>query len=169
MTARIWTRAPQTRRSFMTGLVALPLADCASMEPKKTPMKFLVQADQSINPDEHGDPYPVVIRIYELKQTTLFNQLAFFDLMDADANKLGPDLVAKREIEIKPGETQTFDRDTPVETRYVGVIAGFRHIENAQWRVDGEVKPERGNQIVIKLTAYSVNLKATADKTLGLF
>ncbi|MHB8885001.1 MAG: type VI secretion system lipoprotein TssJ [Methylovirgula sp.] len=169
MKAGIGSHHAQTRRVFIVGCATLPLADCASMAPKTTPLKFLVQADKSINPDEQGNPYPIVLRIYELKQDTQFNQMSYFDLADSDTNKLGADLVAKREIELKPGDTQKFERDTPVETRYIGVIAGFRNIQNAQWRAVGEIKPERGNQIVIQVTAYAVSLKAVADKTLGLF
>ena len=157
------------RRTVLVGLPALCMAACASAEPKKTPLRFVVQADQSINPDAQGNPFPVVLRIYELKQSTAFTQLAFFELLDADASKLGPDLVAKRELELKPGDTKSFDRETPLETRYIGVIAGFRSLDNAQWRAVGEVKPDKGNQIVIKVTAFSVNLDSKADKTLGLF
>jgi type VI secretion system protein VasD len=169
MTAPIGFSHCRTRRSFIAGLIGLPLAACASMEPKKTPLRFLVQADQLINPDEHGNPFPIVLRIYELKQSSQFSQEAFFDLLDTDANKLGSDLVAKREIELKPGDTQKFERDTPMDTRYIGVIAGFRNIENAQWRAVAEIKPDKGNQIVIKVTAFSVNIEVTPDKTFGFF
>ncbi len=173
MTAPIGSRHYRTRRGFVAGLVGLPLGlplvACASMEPKKTPLKFLVQADQLINPDDRGNPFPIVLRIYKLKQSSQFTQLSFFDLLDTDANKLGTDLVAKREIELKPGDTQSFDRDTPLDTRYIGVIAGFRNIENSHWRAVGEIKPDHGNQIVIKVTAFSVNLDAVANKTLGIF
>jgi type VI secretion system protein VasD len=169
MSAEIRPSHCATRRLVIAGLAALPLANCASMAPKTTPLTFFIKADQSINPDQQGNPYPIVLRIYELKQVSQFNQLGYFDLADSDANKLGPDLVAKREIELKPGDTRTFERDTPVETRYIGVIAGFRNIDNAQWRAVTEIKPERGNKIVIKVTAYSVSLTNTPDKTLGLF
>lgn len=159
----------QTRRFFISGLAALPLADCASMAPKTTPLKFFLSVDKGVNPDEQGNPYPIVIRIYELKQSSQFNQLSYFELTDADVTKLGADLVSKREVEMKPGDTQSFDRETPIETHYIGVIAGFRNIDNAQWRAVAEIKPEKGNQIVIKVTAYSVSIQNTPDKMLGLF
>lgn len=159
----------QTRRFFLTALAALPLADCASMAPKTTPLKFFISIDKGVNPDEQGNPYPIVIRIYELKNSTQFSQLSYFELTDADVTKLGADLVGKREVEMKPGDTQSFDRETPIETHYIGVIAGFRNIDNAQWRTVAEIKPEKGNQIVIKVTAYSVSVQNTPDKTLGLF
>ena len=157
------------RQLLFVALAALPLADCASMAPKTTALKFLVTADNTVNPDERGNPYPIVVRIYELKQASQFNQLSYFELTNSDVTKLGSDLVAKREIELKPGDTQTFDRDTPIETHNIGVIAGFRNIDNAQWRAVAEIKPERGNQVVIKVTAYSVSVRNTPDKTLGVF
>jgi type VI secretion system protein VasD len=168
MTSHCLRPAP-TRRHVLIGLASLALADCASMEPKKTPMKFFVEADQSINPDAQGNPFPVVLRIYELKHASQFNQMGFFDLLDGDAAKLGSDLVAKREIELKPGAKETFERDTPLDTRYIGAIAGFRNLENAQWRAVAEITPDHVNEIVIKVTAFSVNIDSRKSKMFGLF
>ena len=92
-----------TRRLMLIGSASFALAGCASLEPKKTPIKFFVQADQSINPDARGNPFPVVVRIYELKQSSQFNQLAFFDLLDSDAAKRFRDFLnehARRQLPV---------------------------------------------------------------------
>ena len=62
---------------------------------KTTPIKFVIQADQLVNPNVEGEPSPIVVRIYELKSTTNFAQAQFFELFDNDAKRLGPDLVAR--------------------------------------------------------------------------
>ena len=54
---------------------------------------------------------------------------------------LGGDLVAKRELEIKPGEKQSFDRSSPYDTKFIAAIAGFRSIDKATWRASVEFKP----------------------------
>jgi type VI secretion system protein VasD len=163
------TRLPSRprRRLIVIGvlLAAAAVSGCASdKSAKTTPIKFVVQADQEVNPDANGQPSPVVVRIYELKSTTAFDQAAFFDLFDNDSKVLGGDLVAKREFELKPGDRQEFDRDTPVETRYIGVTAGFRLGDNAQWRATAEIKPEKNNSIIVKVSAQAISIESEVGK-----
>lgn len=134
------------------------LAACGGGGPstKTTPLHFNIKADDLINPNRDGDASPVVVRIYELKNNTTFEQLDFFDLLDNDQQKLGQDLIAKRELELKPNDEIQFDRDTPIETRFIGVIVGFREIETAKWRTVTVVAPERKNIITVKITAQSI-------------
>jgi len=135
------------------------LAACGGDGPsvKTSPLHFNIKADDLINPNRNGDASPVVVRIYELKNNTVFEQLTFFDLLDNDQQKLGQDLVAKRELELKPNDEIQFDRDTPIETRFVGIIVGFREIDTAKWRTVSVVAPERKNIFTVKITAQSVS------------
>jgi type VI secretion system protein VasD len=137
--------------------------------PKTTGLRFIVDADELINPNSESQPSPVLVRIYELKSLTAFQQATFFELLDNDTTLLGQDMVAKREIEIKPGERQAFDRATPVETHFIGVIAGFRENDKATWRTNLELAPEQSGSIVVKLTAQAVSISLTRDKSFGLF
>lgn len=156
------------RRGFVVVgvlLAAAAVAACSTdKSAKTTPIKFVVQADQLVNPNTRGEPSPVVVRIYELKSTTNFNQAQFFELFDNDAKRLGPDLVAKREFELKPGDKVDFERATPAETRNIGVIAGFRLGDDAQWRTTAEVKPDRDNTIVVKVTAQAISVEEEASR-----
>lgn len=158
----------EDRRAFIVGgvlLIAAAVAACSTdKSAKTTPVKFVVQADQLVNPNARGEPSPVVVRIYELKSTTNFNQAQFFELLDNDAKRLGADLVAKREIELKPGDKVDFERATPIETRNIGVIAGFRLGDDAQWRTTAEVKPDRDNTIVVKVTAQAISIEEEASR-----
>lgn len=155
------------RRGFIVlgVLLAAAATACSSdKSAKTTPVKFVIQADQLVNPNARGEPSPVVVRIYELKSTTNFNQAQFFELFDNDAKRLGPDLVAKREIELKPGDKVDFERNTPAETRNIGVTAGFRLGDDAQWRTTAEVKPDRDNTIVVKVTAQAISIEEEASR-----
>ncbi|KRR19670.1 type VI secretion system lipoprotein TssJ [Bradyrhizobium retamae] len=156
------------QRLFIVGgalLVAAAATSCSTDKTAKTtPIKFVVEADELVNPNAHGKPSPVVVRIYELKSTASFTQAQFFELFDDDAKRLGPDLVAKREIELTPGEKFDFERNTPIETRNVGVIAGFRSGNDAQWRSTAEIKPDRDNRISVKLTAQAVSIEEETSR-----
>lgn len=145
-------------------LVAAAVSCTTDKSSKTTPIRFLIEADELVNPNENGNPSPVVVRIYELKSTASFTQAQFFELFDDDAKRLGPDLVAEREVELSPGDKVDFERDTPIETRNVGVIAGFRSGNDAQWRSTTEIKPNRDNRISVKLTAQAVSIEEEASR-----
>jgi type VI secretion system protein VasD len=163
--------AGPTRRRLLASLPLLLVAGCAGGDsgPKTTALRFIIAADELINPNSESQPSPALLRIYELKSLAAFQQASFFELLDNDTALLGQDMLAKREIEIKPGERQAFDRATPVETRFIGVIAGFREIDKATWRASIELAPQQGGSIVVKLTAQAVSISLTRDKSFGLF
>lgn len=159
-----------TRRLLLTSFSAIAVTGCAmDRSPKTTDLRFLVEADDLINPNTDNVASPLVLRIYELRQLSAFMGSSLFELLDSDTTVLGQDLVAKREIEIRPGEKLNFDRSTPIETRYVGVIAGFRTLDAATWRTSTEIKPERSGLIVVKLTAQTVTIQQTQDQSFGFF
>jgi type VI secretion system protein VasD len=158
----------------LASLPLLLLAGCggggdSAAAPKTTGLRFIVTADDLINPDSESQPAPVLVRIYELKSSNAFLQANFFQLLDNDTALLGADLLSKREIEIKPGEKQAFDRATPVEARYIGAIAGFRESDKATWRAVMDIVPQQGGTVVVKLTAQAVSISLTKEKTLGLY
>ncbi len=160
-----------TRRKLLASLSVLLLSGCGGGDkpPPTTGLRFIVDADELINPNSESQPAPVLLRIYELKSLTAFQQASFFELLDNDTALLGADMVAKREIEIKPGERQGFDRATPVDTHFIGVIAGFSDIAKATWRTSLELTPQQSGAIVVKVTAQAVSISLTRDKSFGLF
>ncbi|MDN3681073.1 type VI secretion system lipoprotein TssJ [Vibrio tapetis subsp. quintayensis] len=86
------------------------------------------------NPDLNGRPSPVVIYVYELTSNTLFENQDFFSLYENAETVLGPDLVAKKEFTFSPGAVEKYEVSMSPEVEYVGVVAAFRDIENANWR-----------------------------------
>lgn len=158
--------APSRRLVLAGG--ALLLTGCGGApKPKVSPLRVQIIADPSINPNADDDPSPTVVRVYELKSDTKFRQADFFALFDNDATTLGADLVGKREFEIKPGQTETYERDVPIEAEYIGVIAGFRDITSAQWRAAVKIKKEYVNDIIINITSLSVNITLAKTQSAG--
>jgi type VI secretion system protein VasD len=165
-----------TRRLFCRQLIVLPglagLGACASGTPavKTTALEYNISADDDININTNGEPSPIVLRVYELKTKTAFEQASFFELLDGDTAKLGPEMVGKREFEVKPGEKSTFKRDTPADAKHIGVIAGFRELNTATWRSIVDIVPDRTNEFVIQVTALAVKIElAKASRNLSLF
>ncbi len=51
-------------------------------EPDRTEIEATFRAAADLNPDYQGNPSPLVVRFYELKSPTAFNNAGFFDLYD---------------------------------------------------------------------------------------
>jgi type VI secretion system protein VasD len=161
--------ASPLRRALVLGGLAV-LGGCGGTPaPKVSPLRVQITADPSINPNADDDPSPTVVRIYELKSDTTFRQADFFALFDNDAQTLGADLISKREFELLPGAKQSYERDAPIETDFVGVIAGFRDINTAQWRAIAPVKRERVNDLIITVTALAVTITVAKTSRIGWF
>jgi type VI secretion system protein VasD len=99
----------------------------------KAPMTISTTAD--VNPDANGRPSPIVVRIYQLKTDAGFTAAEFFPLFDDDKKALGAELISRDEFVLGPGERRMIDVTVATETRFVGAVAAFRDIRNAQWRV----------------------------------
>jgi type VI secretion system protein VasD len=98
----------------------------------KAPMTVVAGADD--NPDASGRPSPVVVRVYQLRTDTAFTNVEFFALFDDDKKALGEALISRDEFVLAPSEQRMLDVSVAGETRFVGAIAAFRDIRNAQWR-----------------------------------
>jgi type VI secretion system protein VasD len=99
----------------------------------KAPMTIAASADA--NPDSSGRPSPIVVRVYQLKTDAAFTASEFFPLFDDEQKVLGAELISRDEFVLAPAEQRTIDVALSGETRYVGAVAAFRDIRNAQWRV----------------------------------
>lgn len=160
-----------TRRTLWQGLSVSTLAailGCSRL-PNPTPIVVELNSDANINPNEDGDPSPIVVRIYELKSIKAFNNAEYFDFVDNDKKVLGADLVGSAEYELTPGKSQKYDRDISSEATHLGVIAGFRDIQSAQWRDSIELQKEKKNEFVIYLTSLAVRIQKLRRRRLGVF
>lgn len=93
-----------------------------------------IAASADVNPDASGRPSPVVVRVYQLRTDAAFSTAEFFALFDEEQKVLGQELISRDEFMIGPTEKRTIDISLAGETRFVGAVAAFRDIRNAQWR-----------------------------------
>ena len=113
---------------------ALPPITVAAPPEVKTTSAMRLAASADTNPDDSGRPSPVVVRVYQLKTDVAFKGAEFFALYDDDQKVLGQDLISRDEFVLAPSEKKTIDVAVSKETRFVGALAAFRDIRNAQWR-----------------------------------
>ena len=130
--------------------------------PKPGTLSFNVVASGSINPDIRRRPSPVVIRIYELKNSAVFESADFVSLYDKDAAVLGADIVSRDEFVLKPSEIKTVNKALASDTKFVAVFAAFRDLERAKWRAVAAVLPNKNNLVTIALDGNAVQAAVTS-------
>ena len=110
------------------------LVACSSAPPKPQLVKLTLIASADVNPDGQNRPSPIVVRLYQLKDDAAFKDADIFTLFDKEQATLAAALVSREEYELAPGEHRNVDLQLSHDARFVGVIAAYRDIRNAQWR-----------------------------------
>lgn len=103
-----------------------------------------VVASPNINPTLDGEPRPVQMRIYQLKDDVRLQSASFEDVWKDDATALAGDIVKRDELFVYPS-TRTdfkFDRD-PAALHVVGA-ALFREPKGRSWFVSFDLPPPPG-------------------------
>ena len=116
----------------------------------KAPMTIAAAAD--VNPDGAGRPSPVVVRVYQLRTDAAFTSADFFALWDDAQKVLGQELISRDQYDLDPSEKQVIDVTVSGDTRFVGAIAAFRDIRNAQWRTAVAAVPQKAMNVAVERT-----------------
>lgn len=139
---------PSWMRVVLLGIVVMLVGGCAVANVVVDPWTRLhFKPTNSINPDMGGRASPLVVRVYELSSWYGFHNTDFFNLYDNGESVLGDELISTDEIVIRPGEDRQYSMTLDPATRYVGIVAAFRDIQNARWRLISEVEP-RGYETI---------------------
>src|SRR5689334_22078541 len=92
---------------LVSGLASgLALSGCSMFGGGPAVLNANVVASAQVNPDARKRPSPVVVRVFELKAPTLFEQADFVSLFEKEQAVLGAELVAREEFVLRPGESK---------------------------------------------------------------
>ena len=121
-------------------LPAIALAGCGRspkpvLPPEPVAAHITLAASADTNPDPKGRPSPVVVRLYQLRGDAAFVGADFFGLYEDEQKALGAELVNRAEYVLTPSENRTIDVAMSSDVRFLGAVAAFRDIRNADWRV----------------------------------
>ncbi len=141
-----------TRRTTLRAIACLPLlamlCACGAWQSAKettadaTQAVFIAKVKQmdltiasrsALNQDRRGLSLPVVLRIYQLKDSKAFETATSAQLLAGDALK--PDILGRTEVTLNPSATVRLSELMADEARYVGVVAFFRDQANAEWQL----------------------------------
>lgn len=140
------------------------VTSCTPSIPKPVPITGNLIAAGAVNPDITGRASPVAVKIYQLKSVGSFESSDFFALYTQPAAALGADLVSSTEVTVRPGETKRFDQEIDPLTRFVGIVAGFRNLENAQWRAVAPVPAKKLSSQQLEVTLKDLTAQVSFTK-----
>jgi type VI secretion system protein VasD len=149
---RRFIRAAVLAPVMLTGL--LSLAACTSsgggaapsLDPAAAPspaaprgLQITVSASADINPGPSGKAAPLSITLYVLRSPGKFQSLDYFGLKDRGSSELASDLVTSSSVSVRPGEKKTVSLTAGPDAGYIGVAAGYREIDSANWRSQTDI------------------------------
>lgn len=130
-------------RLLMLWVLSLALAGCSSApaQPEQLKLDLAIQASDSLNPDDKGRASPVLVRLYELKTTSTFEQADYYTLESTDRTVLMQDLLARDEFILRPGEFRDIERKLNPDAQALGFLVGYRDLGKATWRTVYKLPP----------------------------
>jgi type VI secretion system protein VasD len=151
-------------RVLLLGLaLAVGLAGCGSKPPPPTIVELTVKAGPGINPDADGRASPVILRVYQLAATGSFDKSDFFQLYDKEAATLGADLAGSDQLALTPGTSKTVTIELKPQAKFIGIIAAFRGIDRAAWRVGTSVPPNKTTKLTATVDGLVLKLAGTGS------
>jgi type VI secretion system protein VasD len=99
-------------------------------------MELALEATNRLNQSDMGQPVPVTVRIYTLKDRTRFEQATFQELWKNDYEFLGKDLLDRKEITLRPSTIELIELtvDPEKNEKFFGIMALFRQYQDGIWR-----------------------------------
>jgi type VI secretion system protein VasD len=165
--------ASQSARVITLGiLVAVasqvaPAADRGSSQ--SAPPSFSIEATlvggPNLNPNLEGRASPVVVRLFELKQTAAFRAANFSALFEGPKEALGDGLVAQQEFILRPGEIRHYDRAGDPQPAALGLAAAFRTLDKDTWRVIVPIAPGTHNLLLIDFDNNEIRVPSTSGES----
>ncbi|MTH48777.1 type VI secretion system lipoprotein TssJ [Intestinirhabdus alba] len=79
---------------------------------------------------------PVVVRIYQLKNRKVFDKITYQQLLTEGDSLLKEDVLASREVVLRPGGDASLDMPMESEAKFVAVVGLFRNpdIDKEGWK-----------------------------------
>ncbi|TKV10046.1 type VI secretion system lipoprotein TssJ [Citrobacter sp. wls619] len=125
-----------------------------------------LSAREAANKNAQGIALSTVVRIYQLKDRKAFDSANYQSLFAQDSTVVNADLLAQKDIRVRPGESVTVDIPLEKEAQYVGVAGMFISPDQSEdsWRVVlGREDLDSDKARVIELNSQALVLQMQED------
>ena len=127
--------------------------------PKRENIGLQISATADVNPDQQGRPSPIILHVLELNSEEQFNRLDYVSLTQSSGAALGPDLLGKTRLVLSPEDNRQLPLELNPQTTFIGLVAGYRDIDNAAWRTSIPISQGDTKGIYITLEHQSIITK----------
>ena len=123
------------------GASALSVAGCGPAAPAVAPKPCDIQivtlnlyAADNINPNEKGNPRPVVVRLYQLKNDVRMENATYDEILLKDKEVLQDDLLKMDEVSIYPNDLVQVKFERIKEASVLAGVALFHSPKGTSWK-----------------------------------
>lgn len=157
-------------RLFSSTLLAVFMMGCGSSAPVFEPsisVTVNMQAADDINRFEDDIPRPLIIRLYQLKESGAFENAEFVSIYESDTSVLASSLIDSKVMPpVIPGETRSFTLEVQQETKFIAVFAEFADYEVATSKaVVALVEEPDENPIIIRISQAKIQISQPVDSS----
>ncbi len=137
------------------------LTACTSSSENNVDFSYIISASSDINPDIQGKASSVIVRVYQLTNKINFENATYDELFESKHNALGTEFITLNEYLIDPNSKKEIDLKISENTKYIGVVVGYRSTDMVTWRTFMEVPEESfwtSSGLEIKIEKLSVRV-----------
>ena len=132
--------------------------------PEPTIVNLQIDAGADLNADSQGKGAPVMLRVYELRESGSFNGADFFALFNNEQATLSVDLARKQEMLLQPGASKKLTLKPEDAVISIGFFAAFRQVDTAQWRVGADIKAHQTQTLHLSIKNNQLAIEQTASQ-----
>ncbi|SCC13854.1 type VI secretion system lipoprotein TssJ [Kosakonia oryziphila] len=133
------------RKGMTVFLLSLFLAACSgnsSQVADGDEIKIHLLAASDINPNEMGEPAPLNIFIYSVKDLDVLTNADFFEIVEGTSKPVQAAASKVYEAILQPGESRTILIKLDGNTRSLAFIGAYRSLNDSLWLVSWD-RPEK--------------------------
>lgn len=124
-------------------------------QPSRT-LTITLSASSNVNPGPDGGASPLPVQVYVLRSTGAFQSQDYFGLKGGGASS---DQVDSSSVSLRPGETKQVTVNTGTGGAYLGVIAGYRNIDSANWRATTSIGTSDAYRVSAGRSSISISAR----------
>jgi type VI secretion system protein VasD len=132
------------------GLAATACSSTPAPEPPKPcdiqVVTLNIYAADNINPNENGNPRPVVVRLYQLKGDVRLLNASYDDVLLKDKEVLADDVVKVDEVGVYPNDLVEIKFERNKEAAFLAGVALFHSPKGQSWKTFYEFPLPPGEQ-----------------------
>lgn len=134
-------------------VIANPDIQVGENDKQPTVVDFILVGEDFINSNFYGDPTPIVIDLYYLRDKSRFLAIDYDSISMGDIKDvMGKAYLDHEEYLIEPSTNEYISEiEVPDKTRFLGVIAHYSDIDNVLWKKVLPIKAEGDNAKILVL------------------